>query len=257
MILKEIAKKIRLNLLKINNWLKKNQSCLLCEGETNHIRGWIFCSPCLAHLPWLTQTCLQCGINVPEKHLKCSICLNSPPYFDQTVTVFAYEQPISKMLIQYKYQGALSYLPTFADMLALRIRADYQKRHRPLPDIIFPVPLSIPRLKQRGFNQSLELAKRLSQYLGVAYQSQVILRKRDTPMQAGLSLKQRQANLKNAFELSSLNNIRRFVKNKRIALVDDVLTTGSTLETLSKLLKEAGAYSVDAWVLARTLATIS
>ncbi len=243
--------------LNLYSWLKKNQSCLLCEGETNHLRGWIFCSHCLADLPWLPHTCLQCGIDITQAYQKCGTCLSQPPYFDHTVTIFAYARPISQMLIQYKYHGHLYYLPTFSDMLALKIMTHYKKNHRPLPDLILPVPLSISRLKHRGFNQSLEVSKSLSRALGVPYDENVLVRTRDTRMQAGLSLKQRRANLKGAFNFKSANKIYRLVKNKRIALVDDVLTTGATLDILAKLLKEAGARSVDNWVLARTLATIS
>lgn len=252
-----MLKQILFSHLNLYNWLKRNQSCLLCEGETHHFRGWIFCSACLADLPWLIHRCRQCSINVAETHRKCGDCLNKSPYFDETVALFAYQRPINHMLIQYKYHGHLYYLPTFADMLALKILAHYQKHQRALPDMILAVPLGAARLKQRGFNQSLEIAKQLSQTLGIPYQAQAIIRLRDTRMQAGLNLKLRQKNLQNAFGLVNNHKIYRTLKNKKIAVVDDVLTTGATLNALAKLLKEAGAYSVDNWVIARTLATIS
>lgn len=249
-----MLKKIIVKYLNLYSWLKKNQNCLLCEAQSQHLRGWIFCSECLASLPWLTQACIQCGIDLPSPQDKCGTCLSRPPEYDHSVSVFSYDKPINRMLIQYKYFGQLYYLPTFADMLALKIKANYKKHLRCLPEIIIPVPLSIARLKKRGFNQSLELAKQLSKKLCVPYHARVITRVRDTPKQVGLSLKQRQENLINAFAFSSVNKIRYCVKNKRVALVDDVFTTGATLQTLSVQLKQAGAKSVDIWVLARTLA---
>ncbi len=252
-----MLKQILFSHLNLYKWLKKNQSCLLCEGETHHLRGWIFCRGCLADLPWLIDACRQCGIDLAENHKKCDDCLNKQPYFDETVALFAYQRPINRMLIQYKYHGHLYYLPTFADMLALKIFAHYQKYQRALPEVILAVPLGAARLKQRGFNQSLEIAKQLSHILGIPYKAQAIIRLRDTRMQAGLSLKQREVNLQNAFGLGNNPKACRALKNKRVALVDDVLTTGATLDALAKLLKEAGAYSVDNWVIARTLATIS
>lgn len=252
-----MLKQILFSHLNLHNWLKKNQSCLLCEGETNHLRGWIFCSGCLADLPWLIHSCKQCGIDLPDNQKKCGNCLSQAPYFDETVTLFAYQRPINHMLIQYKYHGHLYYLPTFADMLALKITAHYQKYQRALPDMILAVPLGSARLKQRGFNQSLEIAKQLSKTLCVPYKAQAIIRLRDTQMQAGLNLKLRQKNLQNAFGFANDHKIYGMLKNKKIAVVDDVLTTGATLNALAKLLKEAGACSVDNWVIARTLATIS
>ena len=257
--------KERLNYLKLKallnkfsglDWLKKNQSCLLCEDSAQHTRGWIFCALCLADLPWfhLHEACIQCGLplQLPDSAQQCGACLNAPPFFDKTISVFHYQRPIRQMLSQYKYQGKLDYVPTFADMLAFKIRASYQKSRGALPDLILSVPLSEARLKQRGFNQSLELAKVVSRVLGVPYHVSVVKRLRDTPMQAGLTLKKRRANIEGAFALMGPHFIARYVKNKRLAIIDDVMTTGFTLAALAKLLKEAGAKSVDNWVLART-----
>jgi ComF family protein len=115
-----------------------------------------------------------------------------------------------------------------------------------LPDIIAPVPLHRLRLKERGFNQALEIARPISNYFGVKLKPRLCHRTKLTPAQLGLKREERQKNLRNAFVLT------QDVSGSHIALVDDVITTGSTITELAKLLKKAGAKRVDAWSVART-----
>jgi ComF family protein len=236
----------------LNNWLKNNhllnfsslvntlfkQKCLLCDANSDALEANIHavCRACLNDLPWHPKTsCLQCGLSASGQ--LCGSCISSPPDFDATISVFLYDFPINAMMQRYKYGNMLSLCAFFGQMLNEKVDLN-------TIDLIIPMPMHPQRLKERGFNQALEIAKVLGNEK-LDYKSAT--RQKLTPPQASLPLKERVKNIKGAFRVNSN------LAGKRVAIVDDVMTTGASLNELAKTLKKAGASHVECWVIARTL----
>ena len=212
--------------------------CLLCNAVSDASHG--LCSACFKDLPSLPIAhCPQCALPSPEAHL-CGHCLRSPPAFDLTYGLFSYEYPVDAMLQRYKYQHRLSMAARFAELMAIKIKCNT------IPDLLIPMPLHPLRLRERGFNQSLEIAKQLNRHLHIEVDISC-QRVKAAPPQASLPLKARVKNMKNAFAC------KRRYDGLRIALIDDVMTTGASMNELAKTLKAAGAEHVECWVIARTL----
>ena len=213
------------------------QKCLLCASPQANSHG--LCSPCLNELPWHASTsCPQCGLSSSGQ--LCGSCISSPPDFDATHAVFLYQYPIDKMMQRYKYGNMLNISHTFGQLLA-------NKSTFEAIDLIMPMPMHPQRLKERGFNQALEIAKVLTKNRPEKLDYKSVARQTLTPPQASLALKERVKNIKGAFKVNS------DLAGKRIAIVDDVMTTGASLNELAKTLKKAGASHVECWVIARTL----
>ena len=219
------------------------QHCLLCASHDGADIG--ICAPCLQSLPWHTQPhCPQCGLSTPGVNSLCGRCLSEPPAFDATHSLFSYDYPVDTMLQHYKYQHRLHLAHSFAQLLLAKIRQQAPKHI----DLIIPMPMHAARLKQRGFNQALEISRLLSSELQINLDSNICQRHKLTPPQASLPLKQRMSNIRGVF--SCTHNI----SGLRIAIVDDVMTTGASLNELAKTLKKSGAAHVECWTIARTLA---
>ncbi|HSI25016.1 MAG TPA: ComF family protein [Methylotenera sp.] len=177
----------------------------------------------------------------------CGSCISSRPDFDITHAVFFYQFPIDAMMQRYKYGHSLNLGDTFGRLLSEKVLVERQSKNI---DLIIPMPMHPQRLKERGFNQAIEIAKVLSNGLTnsttiLDYKS--VIRQKLAPPQASLPLKQRVKNVKGAFQVKS------DLAGKRIAIVDDVMTSGASLNELAKTLKKAGAEHVECWVVARTL----
>jgi len=234
--------------LKINHWFKNNlfqPHCVLClHASTPHPeQGVALCSGCLADLARVSRdSCAQCARPTFAGRL-CGECLRHPPHFDACIAVFDYVFPINRLIAQYKYTHQLFLMQTLAHQLLQTLC----ERELLLPDVIIAMPLHPQRLAQRGFNQSLELAKPLALALGVPI-SDACERVINTQPQAGLKQQQRIRNMRNAFICN------QSMQGKRVALVDDVMTTGASLNELARVLKKQGAAHVQCWVVARTLA---
>lgn len=225
--------------LKFKHLLKSRlfpQPCLLCGASNGEDVG--LCSACLNDLPFHDAYCPQCGLH-SLNHQLCGACIASPPDFDATHAVFRYEYPISQLLQQYKYHQQLALAETFAALMLNHIQQP--------PDLIIPMPLHPQRLQERGFNQSLEIAKIIGRQHQRLVDYQACQRVKFSPPQASLPLKQRVKNMKGAFACS------QDLSGLRIALVDDVMTTGASLNALAKAVKTKGAAHVECWVIARTL----
>ena len=212
------------------------QPCILCGVLS---RDGVWCKSCDADLPRLNSAhCPVCGLPTLTGEV-CGKCLKDKPSFDATQAAFAYAFPIDKLVQAVKFSGHLSLINQLADALSLRINI--------LPDAIIAMPLHPLRLRDRGFNQSQLLAQRLSKQLGIPLLSNTCTRIRNTPPQSSLSWHEREKNIRGAF------NCATELAGKHIAIVDDVMTTGISIEELASTLRQAGAVKISAWVLARTL----
>jgi ComF family protein len=212
-------------------------------------RSWgaqTICSSCTARFAQPVPRCEQCAVRVPTGVRLCGACVVNPPAFDRALAAVDYAHPWSALVTQFKFHGALDLAPALASLL----QAVQQRSGAPLPQIVLPVPLSPQRLRERGFNQAWELTRRVAGELKVAADAQLLLRVKDSAHQLALPPEQRAANVRGVFAVEPLR--RSELNGLRVAVIDDVMTTGATLGEIAKLLKQAGASHVEAWALART-----
>ncbi len=209
--------------------------CLLCGEESGPE---LLCAACAAELPALAEHCPQCALPSPAGAV-CGSCLDRPPHYDRTLALWRYEFPCDRLVQALKYRARLALSGFFARSLA----------SRPLPevDLIVPMPLHPKRLAERGFNQALEIARGLARRLGRPIEPRGALRVKDTPPQTRLPYEERAKNVRGAF-LCKLD-----LSGASVAVVDDVMTTGATLNELARALKRAGATRVENFVIARTV----
>jgi ComF family protein len=197
--------------------------------------------------------CLRCALPLAS-HLDadnlCGDCLTALPAFDATVTAADYSAPIDQLVLGLKFCGRLAHAPLCARMLRDALLQRHDLRSAP-PTRLVAVPLGMRRLAERGFNQSLEIARPLARALGVPLQPSLLLRLRDTRAQTLLTPDERRRNMQGAFAASS--GAASEIRGQHVGVVDDVMTTGSTLNELAKTLKQCGAARVTNLVFARTL----
>lgn len=223
-----------------NNWIKNIQRCALCGCPRPDPQG--LCADCHADLPWLLTPCPRCALPLPSaaRGLACAHCLRQPPAFAQTLAAFRYDFPLSQLLPYIKYQRQPAHLGWLGRVLA----AFLQPRVEAWPEVLVPVPMHPRAERRRGFNQARLLAEVLARQLGLPLHP-CVHKVRATPQQMALDLRQRQHNLRQAFAVVA-------PPPRHLALIDDVMTTGTTANRLAEQLRAAGAERVDVWVLART-----
>ncbi len=218
-------------------------TCLRCETTSDLSLN--LCHGCLADLPHNHRACRRCALPLPKSHtelLLCGACQSTPPPFDHGFSPFLYEGPIRQMVSAFKFNASLKHGRLLGQLLAQGL----EQSSADLPELMIPVPLHRKRLRERGFNQALELCRPISQRLGIPIDFGSCTRTKETLHQADLNIQERKKNLRKAFSLA------RPIRVKTVALVDDVITTGSTLRALAKLLKQHGVEQVSVWSVART-----
>ena len=212
------------------------QDCLLCQAASG---AQLLCAACARELPLAAPGCPRCALAVADKQ-ECGACIAAPPHYDATHAAFVYTYPVDALIQSLKYGGQLALAGMFAQAIHQRTGKANDT------NLILPLPLHPLRLAERGFNQAAEIAKALSRRCGIAMDTQLAQRVRNTAPQAELPWRERAANMRGAFacdrDLSGLN----------IAVVDDVMTTGATLDEFARTLKRSGAARVENWVVART-----
>lgn len=213
--------------------------CPLCETGVRSDQA--LCRPCHAELATNPHTCPRCAMAHSSDGL-CGQCLAHPPAYDQVIAPFLYARPLEGLIHRLKYSKQIALSRHLGLLLSQALPlADMQ-----LPELLVPVPLHRSRIVERGFNQSQEIAQILSTQLNIKLDSGLITRVKQSSPQAKLSRRLRLKNQRGAFKL----NHQLLVDH--VCIVDDVMTTGATLNEIAKLLKRNGVGRVSAWVIARS-----
>jgi ComF family protein len=213
------------------------QDCLLCADAS---ADEILCNACAADLPRLPDSCCpRCALPTPNGEV-CGRCLAEPPHYDATLAAYRYDFPLDKLVQSFKYGHRLALGAYFGRQLARLTEAI-------VADVIVPLPLHPERLRERGFNQALELAHPVGSALNLPIDATSCSRIRHTPAQADLPWRERVKNIRGAFHCTA-----EFT-GKRVVLIDDVMTTGASLDECARTLKLHGAARVTLLVVARAL----
>ncbi len=229
-------------------WLLPSR-CALCnvavEGDL------ALCAPCRADLPTNDPCCPRCAEPLVRVEPLCGQCLRRPPAFGSAFSAFRYAWPLDGLVSRFKFSGDLATGRTLATLFAERLRTESIA----LPDLLLPIPLHTRRLRERGYDQALELARDVSRALGITMNADLLRRTRPTQAQTALDARGRRANVRGAFAIDN-RTLDRLPGRPSIALLDDVMTTGSTLRECAALLARAGFADIQVWALARAPARI-
>lgn len=223
--------------------------CLLCKAETETAA---ICKACQPQLPWNKTACLQCATPMPIAGQICGACTRAnakqPPTIQLSLVPLLFKPPVDRLIRDFKYQERLDYGLTLAELL-LPVLMEYWQAlpEDQRPDAIVPVPLHPKRTRERGYDQALELAKFWAKQLQIPLATGLLIRKKYTPPLAGMQRSAERRNaIKGAFAVDK-------TPPQHIALVDDVMTTGTTLQECAKVLREAGTEHIEVWAAARTI----
>jgi ComF family protein len=218
-------------------------------GQCELCRRWgsaRLCGDCLARFAAPVPRCGCCALPLALQAPACGECLREPPPFERTVCAVDYVFPWDHLIREFKFHGQTE----LAGPLALRLAAAVQRQGDNAVQCVLPVPMNDQRLRERGYDQAWELARRVATALRLPARADALVRTLNTAHQTELGRSARQRNLRAAFFVPGAQ--RAALQNTRVALVDDVMTTGATLREAAAALKRAGVAAVDAWVLART-----
>lgn len=221
--------------------------CLFCSETTTDPT--LLCADCIADLPWNRHRCKCCALPLPHRsdlELLCGECLLTPAPFARILSPLRYEFPLDRALHQFKYQGKRYWQRSFVTLMEAFVQFHNTDTTRAMPQALVPVPMHKDKLKARGFNQAELLAKGLSRTLNLPMDNDWLHKTRNTENQAALNKEDRLKNLRGAFTVEGERNYRH------VALIDDVVTTRATIETLAKLLQKQRVQMIDVWCLART-----
>lgn len=231
--------------LKVNSTIRRHTLCVAClaPGATGGL-----CHHCIGRLPTNRLACRCCAMPLPDtaqQDALCGECLADLPPFQSAVAPWLYRFPVDQIIGRYKYRQQLSVghglVRAFVDHMEQQLAAHPERR----PELLVPTPMHPQRQRRRGFNQAEDIAELLSERLGIPWTITLVQRSRSTPSQSGLNRQQRQTNLKGLFQATGRSP-------QRVAIIDDVMTTGATARALSQVLRNAGAREIQVWTLART-----
>jgi ComF family protein len=217
-------------------------ACLLCgrsgAGDID------LCSDCVVDLPRNDPACVVCAEPLPSSAAAraCGECLRDPPPFVGSFVPYRYACPLDHLVRGLKFRSDLACGRVLGELFSRCVL----ERGAPLPEVIVPVPLAPRRYRERGYDQAGELALAIRHCTGVAVKTDVVIRQRETAEQAGLDRRARRKNVRGAFRAVAP------LRARSVAILDDVVTTGSTARELAAVLLQAGAEHVEVWAIART-----
>lgn len=235
----------------VNNWLDRVQFvvfppvCAVCGVTPIPGACRDLCPQCDAELPRILTACPRCGLPLTghgTPGTPCGRCQAAPPEYDRCIAPFEYVEPVSHLIAGLKYGHRLASARLLGELLAAHLIA----HQAPLPERLLPVPLHPKRLHERGFNQALELGRIVARRLGITLDYRSLRRVRATASQADLDSRGRRRNVRGAFA------VRQPLDARHVAILDDVVTTGSTVKELARTLGAAGVAEVSVWAVART-----
>lgn len=219
--------------------------CVLCadRGQSPDVD---LCAGCERELPRIERPCVHCALPLAGADALgiCGACLSRGPLFDRAFSACRYAYPVNHLVQRLKYQRRLSCARVLGTLVARGLAAS---RREPWPEALLPVPLSRARFVARGCNQALEIGRCVERLVGVPMRSDLLERLRDTREQVELEAVERRRNVRGAFGL------RFSLPYAHVAIIDDVITTGSTAREIARTLKRAGVDRVEVWSAARTV----
>lgn len=230
----------------VNNWINIIQNyclpptCLFCNEASLSTRD--LCSACQQALPRNDYCCILCAKPIDQIHNAtiCGHCLNARPYFKSTLAPFLYQRTMRYAIQAFKYHNQYHFARLLGELLS-----DEIKTENTLPQLLIPVPLHRSRYRERGFNQAYEIAKIISHHRNIAVDNHSFQRQRQTDYQSHLKANLRHKNIKNAFICTQA------MTASHVAIIDDVMTTGNTVNEFARLLKTTGVEHIEVWVCAR------
>lgn len=223
-----------------------NITCLVCNRELGENTHFSLCEHCMNDLPKNNgKTCVKCGEQIHSQSKYCLRCKHKKPKFTRCFSPLLYEKPVTNMIRNFKYNNQTYYAETLGNFLVESYVLNNLKC-----DFVIPVPLHEKRLQERGYNQAELLANQLHTHLHLPVVTQVLHRTKNTQTQTALNKEERVKNVEKAFKVTN----KEVLKDRIVLLVDDVYTTGSTLNECAKVLLRAGAKEVYCLTLAHTMA---
>lgn len=233
---------------RVDRWWRKIETalwpgvCVLCLSASGRTRD--LCSACERDFVGNPVRCRVCSLPLfrTSSDPVCGGCLRTRSLVDSSFVPFKYEYPLNRLVQRLKYGKDLSIARVLGEVFADHYQAIEQVKP---PAAIVPVPLGARRYRERGFNQAHELAREVARHCGIAIRGDLVERVRETQEQAGLARRQRKRNVRGAFR------IRSPLDSSHIAIFDDVVTTGSTVNELARVLRRAGAKRIEVWAIAR------
>jgi ComF family protein len=237
-----------MDIKKVDGWLARlfPKCCILCRQPSGALNC---CAGCRGDMPWIRPSCNRCGGPLPTgfRGHSCARCTVPMRDVDQVLSALVYEFPIDRLITLAKFGARTDSAHALGELLGVYLLERKVEGLLDLPDLILPVPLHRRRLVRRGFNQALEIARPVATGLELALQTDLCVRDRNTLEQTRLTGPARYRNTRNAFRVT------HDLSGLHVAVVDDVITTGSTVEAIACELKRAGATRIQAWSVARAI----